>query len=152
MPTTAAYMPLAVVGMRQHLKDFFEENPLGWGATYQGHPVAMACAYECVKHMLKEDLPGNAARLEPVMVECIEAIVDKHPCVRQGRAQVSRRRHPHAGTRCTSMAVRGGAGVSAPCTWLAHGWLAHVPYTMRRASSVASTSSMPTASTSRTCR
>jgi len=83
---SAAYMPLAVVGMKREIKDFFENNPLGWGATYQAHPVSLACAYECVKHLLKEDLVGNAARLEPVMVEEIQKLVDRHQCVRQGRA------------------------------------------------------------------
>eukprot|EP00968_Pinguiococcus_pyrenoidosus_P024734 scaffold5013_cov273-Pinguiococcus_pyrenoidosus.AAC.10 len=83
---SAAYMPLAVVGMKQEIKEFFEANALGWGATYQAHPVALACAYECVKHLLKEDLAGNAARLESVMVEEIGRLVDTHPSVRQGRA------------------------------------------------------------------
>ena len=27
---------------------------VGWGATYHAHPVALACAYETVKYMLKE--------------------------------------------------------------------------------------------------
>ena len=26
---------------------------VGWGATYHAHPVALACAYETVKYMLK---------------------------------------------------------------------------------------------------
>lgn len=84
---SAAYMPLAVVGMRKPIKEFFENNPLGWGATYQAHPVALACAYECVKHLLKEDLVGNAARLEPVMEEEIGRLVEAHPSVRQGRCK-----------------------------------------------------------------
>ena len=29
----------------------------------------MACAYECVKHLVKHDLPGHAANLEEVMLE-----------------------------------------------------------------------------------
>ena len=35
----------------------------------QAHPVALACAYECVKHLVKHDLPGHAANLEEVMLE-----------------------------------------------------------------------------------
>merc|ERR1711876_60159 len=46
----------------------------------------MACAYECVKHTLEHDVVGNAANMEAVMVEEIEKLVKKHPCVRQGRA------------------------------------------------------------------
>jgi len=83
---SAAYMPIAVVGVRQKIKDFLMDAPMGWGATFANHPVAMACAYECVKHTIKEDLPGKAAALEPVMVEEMEHIVRKHPSVRQARA------------------------------------------------------------------
>jgi len=83
---SAAYMPLAMVAMRQPIKDFFENEPLGWGATYQAHPVPLACGYECVKYLLENDLPGRAKALEPVMTEGITALVEKHPSVRQGRA------------------------------------------------------------------
>lgn len=83
---SASVLPLAMVGMRQSIKEFFEETPLGWGATYANHPVALACAYESVKHLVKENLPARAANLEPVMVEEMQAIVDKHASVRQARA------------------------------------------------------------------
>jgi adenosylmethionine-8-amino-7-oxononanoate aminotransferase len=83
---SAAYMPIAVLGMRQKIKDHFMDRPLGWGATFANHPVAMACAYECVKHTLKHDLAGNAKKLEPVMVEEMEKLVSKHSSVRQARA------------------------------------------------------------------
>ena len=83
---SGAYLPLSVVGMREPIRQFFLDKPLAWGATYQAHPVSLACAYECVKHMIAHDLPGNAAKLQPVMVECMQQIVDDHPTVRQGRA------------------------------------------------------------------
>jgi len=83
---SAAYQPIAVVGVRQKIKDFFMDTPLGWGATFANHPVAMACAYEVLKHTVKEDFVGKAAALEPVMVEEMAKIVAKHNCVRQARA------------------------------------------------------------------
>jgi adenosylmethionine-8-amino-7-oxononanoate aminotransferase len=83
---SAAYLPVAVVGLRQKIKDYFMDKPLGWGATFANHPVAMACAYECVKHTVKENLAANAAALEPVMVEEMAKLVDKHSSVRQARA------------------------------------------------------------------
>ena len=39
--------------------------------------VAMACAYESVKHVIKEDLAGRAAALEVVMVEEMQQIVER---------------------------------------------------------------------------
>ena len=84
---TAAYLPLSMVAMSAELHEFFRTRPVGWGSTYQAHPVALACAYECVKHLLKHDLVGNAARLEPVMRECTDHLVASHPSVRQGRVK-----------------------------------------------------------------
>uniref|UniRef100_A0A7S1AS39 Uncharacterized protein n=1 Tax=Noctiluca scintillans TaxID=2966 RepID=A0A7S1AS39_NOCSC len=83
---TGAYLPLAMVAVRQPIKEFFETNPLGWGATYHAHPVAVACAYECVKHMFKEDFRGKVAALQPVMIEGIHQLAERHPSVLQGRA------------------------------------------------------------------
>ena len=83
---SASVLPLAMVGMRQHIRDFFEDTPLGWGATYANHPVALACAYESVKYLIEKDLPSRAAQLEEVMVEEMQSIVEKHGSVRQGRA------------------------------------------------------------------
>lgn len=83
---TASFMPLAMVGMRQHIKEFFHEKPLGWGATYANHPVAVACAYECIKHVVAHNLVGRAAAMEKVMVEEMQVLVEKHTSVRQARA------------------------------------------------------------------
>ncbi|CAK9078798.1 unnamed protein product [Durusdinium trenchii] len=51
---TGSYLPLSMVGVRQKIKNYFWEKPVGWGATYHAHPVAVACAYETVKYMLKD--------------------------------------------------------------------------------------------------
>jgi adenosylmethionine-8-amino-7-oxononanoate aminotransferase len=83
---TGAYLPLSMVGVREHIKQYFQDEPLGWGATYHAHPVAMACAYECVKLTLKEQLPQRAQQLEAVMLEELQWLVNKHPSVKQGRA------------------------------------------------------------------
>jgi len=83
---SSAYLPLSMVAMNSELHEWTRTNPIGWGSTYQAHPVALACAYECVKHMIKEDLHGNAQRMEAVIAECQDAIVAKHPSVRQARA------------------------------------------------------------------
>lgn len=45
---TGAMLPLSVVGMSREIQDFFKHTPLGWGATYQGHPVCLALAYEVI--------------------------------------------------------------------------------------------------------
>jgi len=82
---TGGILPLGGVGMSTAIQDHFRTNPLGWGATYHAHPVAMACAYETIKYLLDKDLVGNAASLESVMKEEISKIQAAHPCVRQSR-------------------------------------------------------------------
>ena len=65
---------------------FFDTTPSGWGATYHAHPVAMSCAYECIKHSLDIDLLGQVAKVAPVLEEEIGKLVEKHPSVKHGRA------------------------------------------------------------------
>ena len=48
--------------------------------------VALACAYESVKHLVKVGAVENAAAMEPVMVEEMQKLVENHSCVRQARA------------------------------------------------------------------
>jgi len=82
---TGSFLPLSMVGVRQKIKDYFWEHPVGWGATYHAHPVALACAYETVKYMLKEEIVEKVQRLEPVMMQELQALVLKHDSVRQAR-------------------------------------------------------------------
>lgn len=82
---TGAFLPMALVGCREHIRQHFVDFPLGWGATYHAHPVAMACGYECVKHIVQTKMPENAKSLQPVMMEEIQKLVEKHDCVKQGR-------------------------------------------------------------------
>jgi taurine--2-oxoglutarate transaminase len=83
---TGAMLPLSMVGVRENIKRWFHDNPLGWGATYHAHPVAMACAYESVKYLIEQKLPERAKALEPIMMEEINGIVERHPSVKAGRA------------------------------------------------------------------
>merc|ERR1712232_210039 len=83
---TGAILPLALVGVRDKIKRWFHDQPLGWGATYHAHPVAMACAYECVKYTVQERLPQRSKELQAVMMEEINELVEEHRSVKAGRA------------------------------------------------------------------
>jgi len=83
---SGAFLPLSGVGFRQSIKEFFDVNPMGWGATYQAHPVALACGYETMKYLIDNDVVGHAKKMEPVMKEEMQKIMDKHECVKQSRA------------------------------------------------------------------
>jgi len=83
---TAAALPLSMTACRRHIMEAFEDKALGWGSTYQAHPVAMACAYENVKYLIKEDIVGHVQRLAPVVEDCMKSISENHPCIKQYRS------------------------------------------------------------------
>lgn len=84
---TAAYLPLSMVAVSDPIKEYFETNPLGWGATFHAHPMSLACAYECVKFMLKENLfEHTATTIAPIMKRRTEALTDKYTTVARSRA------------------------------------------------------------------
>lgn len=82
---TSAALPLSMTACRQHIMEAFEDKPLGWGSTYAAHPVAMACAYENVKHLIKEDVIGHVQRLAPTFEESMSKLMETHPCIKQYR-------------------------------------------------------------------
>jgi adenosylmethionine-8-amino-7-oxononanoate aminotransferase len=83
---TSAALPLSLCATRKHIMEAFEEMPLGWGSTYASHPVSMACAYENVKYLLKNDIIGHVKRLEPVFENSMKTVAENHPCVKQYRS------------------------------------------------------------------
>jgi taurine--2-oxoglutarate transaminase len=82
---TSAILPLSMMAVRKHIQEAFDEKPLGWGSTYQAHPTAMACAYENVKYLIKEDIIGHVNRLEPVFEDSMATLAEKHPSIKQYR-------------------------------------------------------------------
>lgn len=84
---TGAYLPLSMVAVRSHIKEHFETQPLGWGATFHAHPVPLAAGYECVKFMLENELVSHVKNaIEPVMKEEVAKLVERFDCVARGRA------------------------------------------------------------------
>lgn len=83
---SSASLPISMMATRKHIMDDFDDKPLGWGSTYQAHPVAMACAYENVKHLLKEDVLGHVQRLSGTFEDTMKSISENHPCIKQYRS------------------------------------------------------------------
>jgi len=84
---TGSWQPLSVVGVRQSIKDFFWEHPTGWGSTFQAHPVAMACGYASLKHMLDIDLLNHVKNnVQPILISELDRLVQKHAYAKQARA------------------------------------------------------------------
>jgi len=78
-------VPLSMCACSEKILDFFEDKPIGYGSTYQAHPVALACAYENIKHILKENIIGHVQSLSSVFQSKMEYLTLKHPCIKQYR-------------------------------------------------------------------
>ena len=70
-------LPISAVIGRESIMDQFP--PGAMTSTHTGNPVCCAAALASVQKILREDLTGNAARLEPVLLEGIRQIQKKHP-------------------------------------------------------------------------
>ena len=46
----------------------------------------MACAYETIKHLLKNDIVGHVSRMGPVMEQAMKTVAENHPCIKQYRS------------------------------------------------------------------
>jgi taurine---2-oxoglutarate transaminase len=78
---TSSYLPLGAMGVRQKIADHFQTNVFWGGLTYQSHPMGTAAALAALDVLIGEGMIDNAARLEPVMREEMQALAAKHPSV-----------------------------------------------------------------------
>jgi 4-aminobutyrate aminotransferase-like enzyme len=72
-------LPLSAVIGRTEIMDQFP--PGSMTSTQSGNVVCCAAALASVKKIVSEDLTGNAARLEPVLLKGLEQIQQRHPAV-----------------------------------------------------------------------
>ncbi|MBL9200179.1 MAG: aspartate aminotransferase family protein [Opitutaceae bacterium] len=72
-------LPLSAVIGRESIMDQF--GPGSMTSTHTGNPVCCAAALASVQKILREDLAGNAARLEPMLLDGLKKIQARHPAV-----------------------------------------------------------------------
>lgn len=70
-------LPLSAVIGRESIMDQF--GPGAMTSTHTGNPVCCAAALASVKKIVRENLTGNAAKLEPILLEGLRQIQKKHP-------------------------------------------------------------------------
>ena len=83
---SGATVPLSMTACSQEIMEFFDDKPLGWGSTYQAHPVALAASYEAIKYVLQENIVGRVQQLAPLFEQHMSQLADRHPCIKQYRA------------------------------------------------------------------
>jgi adenosylmethionine-8-amino-7-oxononanoate aminotransferase len=64
---TSGYVPMGAVAVSGRVQEAFRDRPLVHLNTYAGHPVGCAAAEACLDITAREDLVGNAARMEAVL-------------------------------------------------------------------------------------
>ena len=72
-------LPLSAVLGREQIMDQY--GPGSMTSTHTGNPVCAAAALASIRKIIREDLTGNAARLESTLLEGLKAIQAKHPTV-----------------------------------------------------------------------
>jgi len=72
-------LPLSAVIGRPEIMDQFP--PGSMTSTHTGNPVCCAAALANIRKILRENLAGHAARLEPVLLDGLKQIQRKHPGV-----------------------------------------------------------------------
>ncbi|MSU56594.1 MAG: aspartate aminotransferase family protein [Pedosphaera sp.] len=70
-------LPLSAVIGREEIMDQFP--PGSMTSTHTGNPVCCAAALANLKKIVKENLTGNAAQLEPVLLDGLKKIQRAHP-------------------------------------------------------------------------
>jgi adenosylmethionine-8-amino-7-oxononanoate aminotransferase len=83
---SGAAIPLSMTACSEEIMEYFNDKPLGWGSTYQAHPVALACGYENVKHLVQNDIVGRVQAMAPLFEQCMERLASYHPCIKQYRS------------------------------------------------------------------
>ena len=72
-------LPLSAVIGREAIMDQY--GPGSMTSTHTGNPVCVAAAMASITKIINEDLTGNAARLQPVLLAGLKVIQAKHPSV-----------------------------------------------------------------------
>ena len=47
---------------RKAIKDYFENEPLGWGSTFSYCPISMACSYATIKYIIDNKILENVKK------------------------------------------------------------------------------------------
>jgi len=83
---SSSITPISMVAISDKMMEFFEENPMGWGSTFQAHPVAMAAAYANIKEMLSNNVVGHVQEMAPMFENHLKECAENHPSIKQYRA------------------------------------------------------------------
>jgi taurine--2-oxoglutarate transaminase len=83
--STCGYLPLGGVIASKKIADFYEENKMFNGLTYNAHPMGCAVASAAIKEYERLDVAGNVAKVGKVLADILEDLYKKHECIGEVR-------------------------------------------------------------------
>lgn len=78
---TSGYVPMGAVGVSDTIADFFQDNMLWCGLTYNNHPLCCGVAAACLEVYEKENLLQRSIDLGEICAEEFNKFMEKHKCV-----------------------------------------------------------------------
>jgi len=82
---TSGYMPLGCVAVSQDIADYFQDNMLWCGLTYNAHPLSCGAAVACLEVYEEENLINKTKELGEICRIELNKLKEKHKCVGQAR-------------------------------------------------------------------
>ena len=78
---TSSILPKSGVAVSREIKEYFQENILGYGSTYQCHPVSAAWAIQTIEYIENNKIIENVCSNETYIKERMTKI-SKYPMFR----------------------------------------------------------------------
>jgi len=78
---TCGYVPLGGVIVDKKISEYFDNNTLMCGLTYNAHPLSCAAGIATLEVYEEEKLIENSKAMGKILGELLEGIKDKHPSV-----------------------------------------------------------------------
>jgi taurine--2-oxoglutarate transaminase len=78
---TSAYIPLGAVVVGQHVAEYFDNEPLWSGLTYNAHAVGCAAAISNIEVIQKEGLVEHAGEMGKLLRTGLMDLSENHPSV-----------------------------------------------------------------------
>jgi taurine---2-oxoglutarate transaminase len=82
---TSGYVPLGASIVSEKVAAYFDDHYLGAGLTYAAHPLACAAGCATLEVYLEEDLAARAAESGERLLERLQELASRHPCVGEVR-------------------------------------------------------------------
>ncbi len=83
---TSAYVPLGATMVTDTIAEYFENNTLYAGLTYNAHPVGCAAAVACINVYKEDHLIENARAIGEILKVELNKLKQRHPSVGDARA------------------------------------------------------------------